>query len=75
MSTADDCYPELHRLIDRLSPTQADELRRHALRLVNSDQDDEPHRLSFTAVGSSPNPHLGAQAKQVIRTELRGTDA
>jgi hypothetical protein len=30
------------------------------------------HRLSFTGVGTSTNPHLAAQAKQIIRTELRG---
>jgi hypothetical protein len=73
VSTADDRYPELHRLIDRLSPTQADELRRHALRLVSS-ADEKPHRLSFTAIGSSSNPRLGAEAKQIIRRELRGID-
>ncbi|WP_330281472.1 hypothetical protein [Streptomyces sp. NBC_00588] len=27
-------YRELHELIDRLEPEQAEELRRHALRLV-----------------------------------------
>ncbi|MBV9312147.1 MAG: hypothetical protein JO100_00100 [Pseudonocardia sp.] len=73
MSVAEDRYPELHRLIDRLSATQADELRRHALRLLTSTEEHRPHRLSFTGIGTSPNPHLGAEAKQIIRTELRGT--
>jgi hypothetical protein len=28
-------YSELHELVDRLEPGQAEELRRHTLRLVN----------------------------------------
>jgi hypothetical protein len=72
MSVAHDHYPELHDLIERLRPEQAEELRRHALRLVGEDDQQPRHRLSFTGIGASTNPHLAAQAKQIIRTELRG---
>lgn len=74
MSVAYDHYPELHALIEQLSPKQAEELRRHALRLVVTD-DAPPHRLSFTGIGASANPHLAGEAKEIIRRELRGMDA
>ncbi len=71
MSVAHEHYPDLHGLIEQLSPEQADELRRHALRLVNDDE-SRSHRLSFTGTGSSSNAHLAAEAKQIIRRELHG---
>jgi hypothetical protein len=74
MSVGYDHYPELHALIERLQPEQADELRRHALRLVGADEVPPAHRLSFTGIGVSANQHLGAEAKQIIRRDLRGVD-
>jgi hypothetical protein len=36
--TAAHDYEDLHRLVDRLTPGQARELRNHALRLVDEDE-------------------------------------
>ncbi|MFB8236013.1 hypothetical protein ACFC58_05620 [Kitasatospora purpeofusca] len=74
MSVARDHYPELHDLIDRLDPEQAEEVRRHALRLVGEGEVPPRHRLSFTGTGVSANPDLGSEAKRIIRSELRGVD-
>ncbi|KJY36818.1 hypothetical protein [Streptomyces sp. NRRL S-495] len=74
MSVAHDHYPELHDLIDRLDPEQAEEVRRHALRLVGEGEAPPRHRLSFTGIGVSANPDLGSEAKRIIRSELRGVD-
>jgi hypothetical protein len=76
MSVAYDHFPELHRLIDRLDEQQAEDVRRYALHLVGAPEvSDGAHRLGFTGIGSSDNPHLAAQAKDIIRRELRGTDS
>ncbi|MFB7670051.1 hypothetical protein ACFC26_01415 [Kitasatospora purpeofusca] len=72
MSVAHDHYPELHDLIDRLDPEQAEEVRRHALRPVG--EVPPRHRLSFTGTGVSANPDLDSEAKRIIRSELRGVD-
>lgn len=70
-----DHYPELHHLVERLNPAQAEKLRRHALRLVKgTEAADSEHRLSFTGVGTSANPRLGSEAKEIVRRELRGVD-
>ncbi|MFB8199183.1 hypothetical protein [Kitasatospora purpeofusca] len=74
MSVAHDHYPELHDLIDRLDPEQAEEVRRHALRLVGEGEVPPRHRLSFTSTGVSADPDLGSEAKRIIRSELRGVD-
>ncbi|WP_328957306.1 hypothetical protein [Kitasatospora purpeofusca] len=74
MSVAHDHYPELHDLTDRLDPEQAEEVRRHALRLVGEGEVPPRHRLSFTGTGVSANPDLGSEAKRIIRSELRGVD-
>ncbi|MFB7376043.1 hypothetical protein ACFC6U_04415 [Kitasatospora purpeofusca] len=74
MSVAHDHYPELHDLIDRLDPEQAEEVRRHALRPVGEGEVPPRHRLSFTSTGVSANPDLGSEAKRIIRSELRGVD-
>jgi hypothetical protein len=75
MSVAYDHNPELHRIVDRLDPQQADEVSAYALRLIKGGKDERrepPHRLSFTGIGSSDNPNLAAEAKDIIRRELRG---
>ncbi|MEE1785000.1 hypothetical protein PUR71_19100 [Streptomyces sp. SP17BM10] len=74
MSVAHEHYPELHRLVDEMDAHQAEELRRHALRLVGKDETPPRHRLSFTGTGVSANPDLGAEAEQIVRRELRGVD-
>lgn len=71
MSVAYDHYPDLHRLVDRLEPDQADKLRRYALRLVGDTAEQPSHRLSFTGIAASDNPDLAADAKKIIYTELR----
>jgi hypothetical protein len=59
-------YSDLHELIDRLEPEQAEELREHALRLV------KPVRGRFKVLRaiSGPGTDLGARAREVIRAEL-----
>ncbi|MFJ4669145.1 hypothetical protein [Kitasatospora purpeofusca] len=72
MSVAHDHYPELHDLIDRLDPEQAEEVRRHALRLVGEGEVPPRHRLSFTGTGVSANPDLGSEAKRIAVAERLG---
>jgi hypothetical protein len=76
MSVAYDHFAELHQLIDQLDEQQAEDVRRYTLRLVGAPEAPaRPHRLSFTGIGSSDNPQLAAQAKEIIRRELRGVDS
>lgn len=63
--TAAHDYSELHRLIDRLEPEQAAELRDHALRLVGSDG-----RFRVLRSFDGPPTDLAARARDVVRTEL-----
>jgi hypothetical protein len=69
--TAAHDYSELHELIDRLEPDQADELREHALRLVKPA--DGRFKILHPFDGSRTG--LGARAKEVIRAELGQNDA
>jgi hypothetical protein len=64
-------YSDLHKLIDRLKPEQAEELREHALRLV------KPVRGRFRVLRAftGPDTDLGARAREVIRAELGQGDA
>jgi len=69
--TAAHDYSDLHELIERLEPDQADELRKHALRLVR------PTGSRFKVLRSfdGPRTDLGARAREVIRAELGQDDA
>ena len=64
--TAVDDYTELHRLIDRLQPEQAAEIREHALRLVGAGTSRFRVLRSF----DGPPTDLGIRAKQVARAEV-----
>ncbi|MBF8189910.1 hypothetical protein ITP53_30125 [Nonomuraea sp. K274] len=46
-------YPELHQLIERLRPEQAEEVRNHVLRLV------EPQRGGLLGTVDGPDDDLG----------------
>ena len=70
MTAAHD-YSDLHELIDRLEPDQAEELRKHALRLVRPT--GGPFRVLRSFDG--PRTDLGARAREVIRAELDHGDA
>lgn len=70
MSAAHD-YSDLHELIDRLEPQQAEELREHALRLVKPIR----NRFKVLRAFSGPSTDLGARARDVIRAELGQGDA
>ncbi|NJQ00041.1 hypothetical protein [Streptomyces zingiberis] len=65
-------YSDLHDLIERLEPEQAEELRRHALRLVKT-----PPASRFRVLRSFDGPaeDVGARAKGIVREELGETDA
>jgi hypothetical protein len=69
--TAAHDYSELHKLIDRLQPDQAEELREHALRLVKP----VGGRFKILHPFDGPGTDLGARAKEVIRAELGHDDA
>jgi len=69
--TAAHDYTDLHRLIDRLEPDQAAELREHALRLVGA----TGGRFRVLRAFDGPATDLGARAKQVIRAEIGEDDA
>jgi len=70
MSAAHD-YTDLHQLIDRLEPDQADELRQHALRLVGA----PGGRLKVLRTFDGPATDLGARARGMIRAEIGEADA
>jgi hypothetical protein len=59
-------YNDLHKLIDRLQPDQAEELREHALRLVR------PAGARFKVLRSfyGPQTDLGTRAKAAVRAQL-----
>ena len=65
MSVAHDHYPELHDLIERLSPEQASEVRAHVLRLVRND--DSASGLRVLDVFDGPPEDLGARSEEIIR--------
>ncbi|RJO76474.1 hypothetical protein D5S18_09175 [Nocardia panacis] len=64
-------YSELHALIDRLSPSQADEVQQHVLRLVKP----LSSRFSVLRTFDGPATNLGARAKEVLRQEFGGSGA
>lgn len=68
-------YEDLHRLVDRLNPDQADALRAVALQLVTSaaeperPEDDEPVRrrhLSITGIIEA-EPDLAERSEDILR--------
>lgn len=69
--TAAHDYGDLHQLIDRLEPEQADELREHALRLVESGGGRFRVLRSF----DGPSTDLGARAREILRAEFGQNDA
>ena len=70
MTAAHD-YSDLHELVDRLEPEQAEELREHALRLVRP----AGGRFKVLRSFSGPRTDLGARAREVIRAEFGQGDA
>jgi hypothetical protein len=69
--TAAHDYSDLHELIDRLDPDQAEELREHARRLVKP----AGTRFRVLRAFNGPRTDLGARAREVIRAELGQGDA
>ena len=69
--TAAHDYSDLHELIDRLEPDQANELRKHALRLARP----TGGRFRVLRPFDGPQTDLGARAREVIRAELGQDDA
>jgi len=65
MTAAHD-YSDLHELIDRLEPDQAEELREHALRLAKP----AGSRFKILRAFSGPRMDLDARAREVIRAEF-----
>lgn len=63
-------YSELHRLVDRMEPDQAAELKEHALRLVGGRS-----RFRVLRAFDGPPADLGARAKQLVRADLGEDDA
>jgi hypothetical protein len=57
---------DLHELIDHLEPEQAEELRRHALRLAKP----KPSRFRVLRTFDGPATDLGARAKDLVRAEI-----
>jgi hypothetical protein len=69
--TAAHDYRDLHELIDRLEPEQAEELRAFALGLVRP----ESRRFRVLRTFEGPDTDLGARARDVMRTEFGHNDA
>ncbi|MDN3359946.1 hypothetical protein [Actinomadura sp. DC4] len=73
MTAAHD-YEDLHRLVDRLTPVQAHELRDHALRLIDEDEQEEPtsetrsvpRELSFIGIIHA-EPDLAERSEDILR--------
>jgi hypothetical protein len=61
---ADDRYPDLHRLIERLEPEQAAVVREQILKLVTP-----PEGLHVLGVFDGPAGDLGQQSEEIIRNE------
>ncbi|HEX2805769.1 MAG TPA: hypothetical protein VHN80_06330 [Kineosporiaceae bacterium] len=64
MSLPDERYPDLHRLIERLEPEQAAQVREQILRLVTP-----PQGLRVLGVFDGPAEDLGQQSEEIIRSE------
>jgi hypothetical protein len=69
--TAAHDYSDLHRLIDRLEPGQAAEIKEYVLRLVR----DGVARFRVLRSFDGPAIDLGAQAKQLVRADNGEDDA
>jgi hypothetical protein len=69
--TAAHDYNDLHELIDRLEPEQAEELREHALRLERP----TGGRFKVLRSFSGPRTDLGARAREIMRAEFGQGDA
>jgi hypothetical protein len=67
MSVEYDPYPELHDLINRLRPEQADEVRAHVLQLVRAGE--APGGLRVLAVFDGPQGNLAEESEEIIRRE------
>jgi hypothetical protein len=68
--TAAHDYSDLHRIIDRLEPSQAAELKEHALRLVGP-----VNRFRVLATFDGPPTDLGARAKDLARARTAAEGA
>ncbi len=71
MTAAHD-YEDLHRLVDRLTPDQAHEVRQHALRLVSEDEtalSSVPRDLSFIGLIHA-EPDLAERSEDILREEF-----
>jgi hypothetical protein len=64
VSVSDERYPDLHRLIERLEPEQAAQVREQILRLVTP-----PRGLRVLNVFDGPEAELGRQSEDIIRSE------
>ncbi|MFC0600546.1 hypothetical protein [Streptomyces palmae] len=85
MSVAHDHYPELHRLIDRLRPAQAEAVRSVVLQLVvDNTRDDavgdegsatQPRRRRLSFAGAiEAEPDLATRSSDILRQELGEPD-
>jgi hypothetical protein len=64
VSLSDERYPDLHRLIERLEPEQAAQVREQILRLVTP-----PRGLRVLSVFDGPEEDLGQRSEEIIRSE------
>jgi hypothetical protein len=64
-------YSDLHEILDRLEPEQAEELRERALRLVRP----VGGRFKVLRTFSGPHTNLGVRARDVMRTAFGQGDA
>lgn len=69
--TAAHDYSDLHELIDRLQPDQAEQLRAFVLGLVTPGS----HRFRVLQTFEGPRTDLGARARDVMRAEFGQGDA
>lgn len=79
MSAAHEEYEDLHRLVDRLTPTQAQAVRAVVLQLVPAEETPETpppleggrrRRLSFAGL-ISDEPDLAKRSEDIIRERFR----
>lgn len=69
-------YLDLHELVDRLTPEQADALRALVRHLVGAGEGETPagggrvRRLSFAGTLQTGKDDLAARSEEIIRAEL-----
>jgi hypothetical protein len=68
-------YSDLHQLIDRLEPEQADELRDHALRLVGPTGGRFRVLRSFDGPSTDLGARARARAREILQAEFGQDDA